>query len=436
MPNEKLVIVGGKPLKGETYVSGGKNTSVAVIPAALLCSEPVMLENVPDIEDVHTLYHILLFLGAKVNWEPENGKMYIDPRSVVNKEIPYSLTSQMRASYYLMGALLGRFGEALVGLSGGCDLGARPIDQHIMGFRALDAQVTVDENEKKVSLKGKIKGCTVRFGLVTVGGTINVMLAAAKAEGKTLLYNCAREPHVVDTANFLNLIGAKIKGAGTPVIKIEGVPSLKWPSFNSSENRVYTMIPDQIETGTLMIAAAATHGDVLIRGCIPLHMQQLKFKLMEAGVRVEHEDDLIRVFPQEAHRAIRIKTEEYPGFPTDLQQPMSAFLSCAMGGGGVSQITETIFSDRFKHLEELKKMGANYHLAPEDQTIAIIRGVNSLHGACVTAPDLRGGAALVIAGLMAEGTTEVDGLEHIERGYEKLEQKLSSIGAMIRKELK
>ena len=418
MDDYKLLITGETPLTGDTTVSGGKNTAVAVIPAVLLCDEPCVLDNLPDIEDVRVLSDILRSLGAVVNYDSAMKRMTIDPRGVQTCTVPYKLTQKMRASYYLIGALLSRCGEANVGYPGGCAIGNRPFDQHIKGFEALGAEVT--EGGGMICAKGSLRGSTVFFDRPTVGGTINVMLAAAKAKGLTVLCNAAKEPHIVDLANFLNSMGGSVKGAGTDTIRIKGTPHL--------HESHYTVIPDQIETGTLMIAAAATKGDVTIHGCIPTHMEALTAKLLEMGVSVTDMDDAIRVRPIGPHRAVNIKTQEYPGFPTDLQQPMSALLCKAQGN---SMVTETIFESRFKHLNEMLRMGAHVRIA--EQT-AWIEGVQELHGAPVTVTDLRAGAALVIAGLMAVGTTEIYEPGLIERGYEHIERKLRRLGANIRRE--
>lgn len=418
MDDYKLLITGGCPLIGETYVSGGKNTSVAVIPAALLSDEPCTLENLPDVEDVHVLAEILQGLGADVRFDAQARVMVIDPRPATGCQVPYRLSRRMRGSYYLLGALLGRLGKAEVGYPGGCTIGNRPMDLHIKAFRALGAHV--EEKGAVVYAEGKMRGANVFFDHITVGGTMNAMLAAAKAEGTTVLHNAAREPHIVDLANFLNSMGARVKGAGTDTIRISGVPRL--------HGSTYAVIPDQIETGTLMIAAAATRGDVVIRGCIPTHMEALTAKLLEMGVQVSDMDDAIRVRPARGHRAVNIKTQEYPGFPTDLQQPMSALLTRASGN---SVVVETIFESRFKHLMEMQRMGARVHIV--DDT-AMIEGVPELYGAPVTATDLRAGAALVIAGLMAKGVTEIYEPAYIERGYEHIEEKLRALGANIRRE--
>lgn len=418
MPDYKLVIEGGRALRGETQVSGGKNTSLAVIPATILAEGPCLLDNLPDISDVRVLVKILSHLGAKVTWNPEAKQMGVDPSALTTNTVPFHLSQRMRASYYLMGALLGRYGYARVGYPGGCDLGSRPIDQHLKGFRALGTTIT--EEQGMIVLEGKLKGANINFDMVTVGGTINVMLAACRAAGDTVLTNCAKEPHIVDTANFLNRIGAHIRGAGTDTIRIRGVAKLDGAS--------YTVIPDQIETGTLMIAAAATRGDVVIRGCIPTHMEALTAKLLEMGILVTSQDDIISVQLRQGHRAIRLSTQEYPGFPTDLQQPMSALLTRAVG---TSEVIENIFDSRFKHLDEMRKMGAKSTI---NGRIAYIEGVPELHGAPVYAPDLRGGAALVIAGLMANGTTEIYNPDTIARGYEHLESKLNALGGSIHRE--
>ncbi len=417
---ERMLITGGNPLMGEVRVSGGKNTAVAVIPATLLCNEPCTIENLPDISDVYALVDILRSLGAKVDYIP-NAFMTVDPRPAEGWQVSYQDSQRLRASYYMLGALLGRRGEAEVYLPGGCDIGARPIDQHLKGFDALGAQVEQLGGRITARAENSMQGSDVFFDVVTVGGTINVMLAAVKAMGNTTIYNAAKEPHIVDLANFLNSMGAKIKGAGTDVIRIRGQQYL--------HGTTYAVIPDQIETGTLMIAAAATHGDVVINGCIPTHMDALSAKLLEMGVRVTDSDDAIRVRSVGVqHRAVNIKTQVYPGFPTDLQQPMSALLTTAKGS---SVIQETIYESRLKHLMEISRMGAQVRIM--DRT-AIIDGVTDLYGGPITATDLRAGAALVIAGLMAKGVTEIYEPHYIDRGYENIEQKLRSLGAVISRE--
>ncbi len=415
---ERMLITGGLRLEGQVRVSGGKNTSVAVIPATLLCDEPCTIENLPDIEDVRALVDILRALGAKVTYVPGEF-MTVDPRTAEGHSVAYMYAKRLRASYYLLGALLGRCGEAKVAMPGGCVIGSRPVDQHLKGFRALGAET--DETGGYIAAKADpLSGGHVFFDMVTVGATINVMLAAVRAKGTTVIHNAAKEPHIVDLANFLNSMGAKVRGAGTDEIRIRGQQYL--------HGTTYAVIPDQIETGTLMIAAAATHGDVQINGCIPTHMEALTAKLLEMGVRVTDSDDAIRVKSLGGHRAVNFKTQVYPGFPTDLQQPMSALLTTARG---TSIVTETIFEQRFKHLDEIRRMGANVRVV--DRT-AMIEGVPQLIGAPVTATDLRAGAALVVAGLMAKGVTEIYDPEYIDRGYENFESKLRSLGADIRRE--
>ena len=414
---ERMLIVGGERLEGVVRVSGGKNTSVAVIPAAILSSTPCVIENLPDIEDVHVSIETLRYLGARVDWDPEHGVMQVDASTISRTDVPLDLCRRMRASSYYIGALLARFGRAQVPLPGGCDIGRRPIDQHIKGMRALGARVDTSHGLVTATADG-LTGGDVFMDMVTVGGTINVMLAAACAQGTTTIYNAAKEPHIVDLANFLNSMGCRVKGAGTDVIRVRGVQKL-------ASRRPYAVIPDQIETGTLMIAAAATHGDVTICGCIPTHMEALTAKLLEMGAKVDERDDAIRVRSIGAHRAVTFKTQVYPGFPTDLQQPMSALLCTATG---TSTVVENIFESRFRHLAERERMGARVRIY--EQT-AVIEGVPQLHAAAVEATDLRAGAALVVAGLMAQGTTEISNTCFIDRGYEHLETKLSGLGAKI-----
>ena len=417
MGKERMLITGGHALEGQVRVSGGKNTAVAVIPATLLSDEPCTIENLPDIEDVHALADILTELGAKVDYEP--GKMMrVDPRPAEGDTVSYQNAQRLRASYYLLGALLGRCGRAKVPTPGGCEIGSRPVDQHLKGFRSIGAEA--EEIAGVLTAEGTLAGGDVFFDIVTVGATVNVMLAAVKAKGQTFIYNAAKEPHIVDLANFLNSMGAKIKGAGTDIIRIRGVQRLHGSS--------YAVIPDQIETGTLMIAAAATGGDVIINDCIPTHMDALSAKLLEMGVKVTDKDDAIRVHVVGPRRAINVKTQVYPGFPTDLQQPMSALLTTARG---TSLVTETIFEQRFRHLDEIRRMGA--HVRVMDRT-AIIEGVPELYGAPITASDLRAGAALIIAALMARGTSEIYEPGYIDRGYEHIEDKLRSLGAEISRE--
>ena len=417
MAEERMLITGGQRLEGTVRVSGGKNTAVAVIPAAILSQTPCVIENLPNIEDVHVSVETLRYLGAKVSWDPKEGIMEVDSSSINRTDVPLELCRRMRASSYYIGALLARFGSARVPLPGGCNIGRRPIDQHIKGMRALGAQVELARGTVIAEAEPLIGG-DVFLDMATVGGTINVMLAASRAQGTTTIYNAAKEPHIVDLANFLNSMGCRVKGAGTDTIRVRGTQ-------NMGARRPYAVIPDQIETGTLMIAAAATHGDVTITGCIPTHMEALTAKLLEMGAKVYERDDSIRVKSIGSHRAVSFKTQVYPGFPTDLQQPMSALLCTATG---TSTVVENIFESRFLHLAEMERMGARVRVY--EQT-AVIEGVPQLHGAAVEATDLRAGAALVVAGLMAQGTTEIFNTHFIDRGYENLEAKFSSLGANI-----
>ncbi|MFO7295719.1 MAG: UDP-N-acetylglucosamine 1-carboxyvinyltransferase [Clostridia bacterium] len=412
---EKLVIRGGKRLVGSVKVSGAKNAAVAVIPAALLTDETCVIDNLPYIDDVKMLAEILKHMGAQVTLEPK-GRIIINAANVSNYRADYELVRRMRASYYLLGALLGRFGRAEVSFPGGCDIGARPVDQHIKGFQALGANVSIGHGLIK-AYADKLVGNEIYLDVVSVGATINIMLAAVKAEGTTTIVNAAKEPHVVDVANFLNSMGANIKGAGTDTIKIKGVKKL--------HGCEYTIIPDQIEAGTFMIAAAATRGDVKVTGVIPKHLEAVSAKLLEMGMYVGEGDDYVRVIGTGRPRKVNIKTLPYPGFPTDLQQPMSVLLSVAEG---TSIITENVWESRYRHVEELRRMGAVIKV--EDRN-AIIEGVEKLTGTQVEATDLRAGAALVIAGLIAEGVTEVTNVKHIDRGYERFEEKLRSLGADI-----
>ena len=414
-------IGGGRRLEGTVTISGAKNAAVAIIPASILAGEPCVLENLPDIADVNSLRRIMLRLGAKVD-TTAGGCMRIDPTTISTYDATFPEVNSMRASYYLLGAMLGTYGEVELALPGGCVIGARPIDQHIKGMRALGAKIYMDESRNVIRAQAtKLKGAEIFFDVVSVGATINVMLAACRAEGQTVLQNVAKEPHVVDVANFLNMMGARVKGAGTDVIRIQGRKKLHGCS--------YSIIPDQIETGTYMIAVAATRGDVVIKNVIPPHMEAITAKLMESGAQVIEGDDgrdfFIRVSMKDRPQAVSLKTMVYPGFPTDLQQPMMAYLCTAQG---TSVITENIFENRFNHVKELRKLGASISVS---KRVAKVRGVEYLRGGHIHASDLRAGAALIIAGLSAYGTTEVSGIEYIDRGYEYLEHKLSAIGADI-----
>lgn len=412
---QKFIIQGGNPLNGGIEVSGAKNAAVAIIPAAIMASKGICtIDNIPDIEDVHCLERILECLGCKI--KRDNTSAVIDSTEVTNLNACTDDVRKMRASYYLIGALLGRFREARVELPGGCPIGVRPIDQHIKGFEALGADVKIEHGAVIIKAE-KLVGANIFFDVVSVGATINVMLAASLAEGTTILENVAREPHVVDVANFLNSMGANIKGAGTDVIRVTGVKELNGCS--------YSVIPDQIEAGTFMIAAAACGGKVKIGNVIPKHLESISAKLMEAGVDIVEEEDSVTVISHGRLKAVNVKTLPYPGFPTDVQQPMSSLLSIAEGR---SIINESIWECRFKHVDELKKMGAEIKV--EGRT-AIIDGVSKLTGAIVKASDLRAGAAMVIAGLIAEGITEVHNLDHIDRGYPRIEEKFRALGANI-----
>jgi UDP-N-acetylglucosamine 1-carboxyvinyltransferase len=414
---EKLVIRGGKKLIGNIRVSGAKNAAVAVIPAALLTQETCIIDNLPYIDDVIVLADILKELGAQVILEPK-GRMIIKAARINGYRADYDIVRRMRASYYLLGVLLGRFGKAEVAFPGGCEIGARPVDQHVKGFEALNADVSIEHGLIK-AYADELVGSEIYLDVVSVGATINIMLAAVKAKGTTTIVNAAKEPHVVDVANFLNCMGANIKGAGTDVIKIKGVEKLYGCE--------YTIIPDQIEAGTFMIAAAATRGDITVTGVIPKHLEAVSAKLLEMGMEVREGDDYVRVKGLGRPRKANVKTLPYPGFPTDLQQPISALLSVA---NGTSIITENVWESRYRHIEEIRRMGA---VVKVEDRIAIIEGVERLTGAPVVATDLRAGAALVIAGLMAEGVTELGNVKYIDRGYEKLEKKLISLGADIQR---
>jgi UDP-N-acetylglucosamine 1-carboxyvinyltransferase len=414
---EKLVINGGRELFGKIDVSGAKNAAVAIIPAAIMAGQGVcVLDNIPDIEDVQCLERILESLNCKII--KGNNTVTIDSTKINNLHADTEDVRRMRASYYLNGALLGRFKESYVDLPGGCSIGVRPIDQHIKGFQALGATVTIEHGVVKAKAE-KLVGANIYFDVVSVGATINVMLAAVLAEGTTTLENVAREPHVVDVANFLNTMGANIKGAGTDVIRIVGVKELKGCN--------YSVIPDQIEAGTYMIAAAACGGEVVVNNIIPKHMESISAKLLEMGVEIIENEDSLIVKSDRKLRGVNVKTLPYPGFPTDVQQPMTTLLAVSAGR---SIVNESIWESRFKFVDELKKMGANIKV--EGRT-AIIDGVDMLTGAVLKATDLRAGAAMVIAGLMAEGVTEVTCIDHVDRGYPHIEEKFKMLGADIRR---
>jgi UDP-N-acetylglucosamine 1-carboxyvinyltransferase len=414
--DEKFVVRGGKRLIGEVHVSGGKNPAVAVLPATLLSSGVCTVENLPMIEDVLVLKRMLESLGAKVELS-DKGTMRVDPRSVNSCKAPVELVRKMRASNYLIGALLGRFGHAEVGFPGGCDIGQRPMDLHIKGFRALGANINLIRGVYQCSAE-RLTGGEIYLDAVSVGATINILLAAVKAHGTTTIVNAAKEPHVVDLASFLNSMGAKIKGAGTDTIRVQGVTEL--------HGCTYSILPDQIETGTWMAVAAATGGDITIWDCVPYHMESVSAKLIEMGMEVIEGEDYLRVIGHGRPRPANIKTLPYPGFPTDLQQIFCVLLSVA---SGTSMITETIFESRFRYVDEIRRMGAQVKLV-EDR-VAIIEGTESLWGAPVTATDLRAGAALIVAGLIADGVTTISNIKYIDRGYERIDEKLRVLGADI-----
>lgn len=417
---EKLVVRGGIPLKGELTVSGSKNASVAIIPAVLLADSPCIIENVPRILDVKLMIDILVSLGADCKWLGEN-TIRIDATKITEYKAVHKNMSRLRGSYYFIGALLARFGKAEVLMAGGCNLGVRPIDQHLKGFQAMGAYAVEEYDMVTARAENGLKGANVFFDVVSVGATINLMLAACKAEGLTILENCAREPHVVDVANFLNAMGANIKGAGTDVIRIKGVSCIRG-------GITYSVIPDQIEAGTFMIAAAATAGDVVIKNIISRHQESLTAKLLEMNVGVEEGEDWIRIYSKGDLRASAVKTRPYPGFPTDMQPQITVLLSLA---NGQSQVSEGVWDSRFQYVDELKRMGADITVAGK---MAIVNGKRHFKGTSVCCPDLRAGAALVIAALAAAGETDIHHVQYIDRGYDHIEIKLRHLGADIRRE--
>lgn len=414
---DKVIIKGGNKLIGEVNISGFKNAALPIIIGTVLSSDKCRIENLPMISDVSNLAKIMKMIGADVYLD-ENGFMDIDTKNIQKCVLIDEITRKMRASYYLLGAGLSRFKEVEVLYPGGCDIGSRPIDQHIKGFEALGAKVEIKHGVIKCSAD-KLVGSKIYLDVVSVGATINIMMAATMAEGTTIIENAAKEPHIVDVANFINTMGGDIRGAGTDVIKINGVEKLHGCN--------YSVIPDQIEAGTYMIMAAATKGNLLIKNVIPVHLEPVTAKLREMGVEVIEYGDSIQVNGDFDLKSINIKTLPYPGFPTDLQQPMVALLSTVEG---TSIVNETVSESRFKYIDELKRMGANISV---DGNTAVVKGIYKLMGAEVRATDLRAGAALVIAGLMAEGTTAIGEIQHIERGYEDLVFKLKKIGANVKK---
>ena len=412
---EQYIIKGGNPLVGEVEIGGAKNAALAILAAAIMTDETVTIDNLPDVNDINVLLEAISGIGAEVD-RIDRHTVRINGSNIENFDIEYDYIKKIRASYYLLGALLGKYKRAEVALPGGCNIGSRPIDQHLKGFRALGAYVDI-EHGKIIAEAERLIGKHIYFDVVSVGATINVMMAASMAEGLTILENVAKEPHVVDVANFLNSMGANIRGAGTDVIKIRGVSRL--------HRTDYSIIPDQIEAGTFMFAAAATRGDVTVMNVIPKHLEATIAKLVEIGCEVEEFDDAVRVVSKGDLHNTQVKTLPYPGFPTDMQPQIGVTLALCKG---TSTITESIFENRFKYLSELARMGANVKV---EGNAATIEGVDKFSGARVSAPDLRAGAALVIAGMAADGITIVDDIVYIQRGYERFEEKLRSLGAVI-----
>ena len=413
----KYIIHGGRPLFGEVTISGAKNAAVAIIPAALLVDGVCRIENIPQISDVTLFFSILEELGAHIRVLNRHA-VEIDCHAIHSTRPSYDLARRIRASYYLLGALLGRFGQATVAMPGGCNLGPRPIDQHLKVFSALGAEDSVDYGMITVRAK-ELNGAHIFFDKVSVGATMNGMLSAVMAKGQTILENCAKEPHVVDLANFLNMCGADVRGAGTDVIKVRGVEKM--------HGCTYSIIPDQIEAGSYMVAAAATGGDVLIKNVTPKHLEPITAKLRRAGITVEEFDDAVRVSRTGDILPLKINTMPHPGFPTDMQPLMGVLLSVAKG---TSTITESVWDNRFRYVDELRKMGANVQV---DGQVAVFEGVDKLSPAPLRALDLRAGAAMVVAALMADGTSEIEEIGHIERGYENIVEKLRGLGAEISK---
>ncbi len=412
---EQYAIKGGNPLVGEVEIGGAKNAALGILAAAVMTDDTCRIENMPDVRDTNVMIQAIESIGGTVDREDRH-TCRISGKNIVDQTIDNDYIKKIRASYYLLGALLGKYNKAQVTLPGGCNIGLRPIDQHIKGFRALGATVRI-EHGMIVAEAEKLTGAHIYMDVVSVGATINIMLAAAMAEGKTIIENAAKEPHVVDVANFLNTMGANIKGAGTDVIRIKGVPSL-----HGSE---YMIIPDQIEAGTYMFAAAVTKGDITVKNVIPKHLESISAKLTEIGCQVEESDDAVRVVATKTLNHTHVKTLPYPGFPTDMQPQITVALSLSKG---TSIVTESIFENRFKYVDELTRMGANIKV---EGNTAIIDGVSHITGANIAAPDLRAGAALVIAALAADGVTVIDDVNFIQRGYEDFHIKLKSLGGMI-----
>ena len=412
---EQYIIKGGIPLAGEVEIGGAKNAALAIIAAAIMTDETVIIENLPDVRDINVLLEAMQEIGASVI-RVDRHTARINGGKIGAHSVDYEFIKKIRASYYLLGALLGKYKEASVPLPGGCNIGSRPIDQHIKGFEALGAKVDIEGGFIKAKAE-HLHGAHIYLDMESVGATINIMMAASMADGNTVIENVAKEPHVVDVANFLNSMGANIKGAGTDVIRIKGVKTL--------HRTEYSIIPDQIEAGTFMFAAAATCGDVLVKNVIPKHMEGASAKLLEMGCIVEEYDDAIRVIGRKPLKPTRVKTAPYPGFPTDMQPQIATLLALA---DGTSTVTESIFENRFKYVDELARMGANIKV---EGNRAVVIGVEGFSGARVSAPDLRAGAALVMAGMVADGITIVDDIHYIQRGYERFEEKLQGLGAKI-----
>ncbi len=414
---KKIVIQGKRPLEGEVTISGAKNSAVALIPAAILADSPVLLEGVPDIQDVHSLIEILEIMGVQTTFE--NNRLEIDPTHIVSIPMPSGKINSLRASYYFMGALLGKFGEGVVGLPGGCYLGPRPINLHIKGFEALGAQVTNEHGAMYLrTTEEGLKGERIFLDMVSIGATINIMLAAVKAEGRTIIENAAREPEIIDVATLLNNMGAKIRGAGTNEIRIDGVASL--------HGCQHSIIPDRIEAGTYLALAATCGNGITVKNVIYEHLDSFISKIEETGVRLEIDEDSIYVPPASDLQAISVKTYPYPGFATDLQQPLTPLL---LKASGTSEVLDTIYTQRINHIPELVRMGADAEIKGN---LIRLHGPSQLHGAEVMASDLRAGACLVIAGLMAEGTTTISKVEYILRGYDHIIEKLTALGADIK----
>ncbi|MBQ1310781.1 MAG: UDP-N-acetylglucosamine 1-carboxyvinyltransferase [Blautia sp.] len=414
---EQYIIKGGSPLVGEVDIAGAKNAALAILAAAIMTDETILIENLPDVRDINVLLEAIAGIGAMVD-RVNRSTVKINGSTIGGISVDYEYIKKIRASYYLLGALLGKYKHAEVPLPGGCNIGSRPIDQHLKGFRALGAKVDILHGAI-IAKAENLHGSHIFMDVVSVGATINIMMAASLAPGRTIIENAAKEPHVVDVANFLNSMGANIKGAGTDVIRIKGVEKL--------HRTEYSIIPDQIEAGTFMFAAAATGGDITVRNVIPKHLEATTAKLLEIGCEVEEFDDAVRVRAGRVLNHTNVKTLPYPGYPTDMQPQITVALSLARGS---SIVTESIFENRFKYVDELVRMGANIKV---EGNSAIVEGVDRLMGARVSAPDLRAGAALVIAGLAAEGITIVDDIHYIQRGYEDFEGKLRSLGAEIEK---